>query len=71
LNFDFWLLKTVFTFIPTIIELGLVCVLLAQKVSAVIAGIVFVTFVAYVWWTIDITQAAASSRKEVCKKIFL
>lgn len=57
----------VFTFIPTAIELGLVCVLLAQQVSTTVAGVVLITFVAYVWWTINITRAAASSRKEANK----
>ncbi|KAI5084448.1 hypothetical protein GOP47_0000617 [Adiantum capillus-veneris] len=57
----------VFTFIPTAIELGLVCVLLAKQVSTTVAGVVLVTFIAYVWWTIDITRAAASSRKEANK----
>lgn len=57
----------VFTFIPTAIELSLVCVLLAQQVSTTVAGVVLVTFIAYVWWTIDITRAAAASRKEANK----
>lgn len=57
----------VFTFIPTAIELGLVCVLLARQVSTTVAYIVLVTFIAYVWWTIDITRAAASSRQEANK----
>lgn len=57
----------VFTFIPTAIELGLVCVLLAQQVSTTVAGVVLITFVAYIWWTINITRAAASSRKEANK----
>ncbi|KAH7296791.1 hypothetical protein KP509_26G039000 [Ceratopteris richardii] len=57
----------VFTFIPTGVELGIVCVLLAKKVSTTVAGVVLVTFIAYVWWTIDITRAAAASRKEANK----
>ncbi|MCO5582225.1 hypothetical protein L7F22_036117 [Adiantum nelumboides] len=57
----------VFTFVPTAIELGLVVVLLAKQVSTTVAGVVLVTFIAYVWWTIDITRAAASSRKEANK----
>lgn len=57
----------VFTFIPTAIELGLVCVLLAQRVSAAVSAIVLLTFIAYVWWTIEITTAAAASRKEANK----
>ncbi|KAJ7546425.1 hypothetical protein O6H91_08G039900 [Diphasiastrum complanatum] len=57
----------VFTFVPTIIELALVCMLLAQQVSAAVAGIVLITFVVYVTWTIYITKVAAQTRKEVIK----
>ncbi|KAH8949613.1 hypothetical protein BDL97_10G041600 [Sphagnum fallax] len=57
----------VFTFIPTVVELVLVCGLLAQKVSGMVAGIVLVTFTAYVAWTVHITTQAAESRKQVNK----
>ncbi|XP_024541732.1 ABC transporter B family member 23, mitochondrial [Selaginella moellendorffii] len=57
----------VFTFVPTILELLLVCGLLAKQVSPIVAAVVVVTFTAYVAWTFYITQAAALSRKEVNK----
>jgi ABC-type transport system involved in Fe-S cluster assembly fused permease/ATPase subunit len=57
----------VFTFIPTVVELVLVCGLLAQKVSGMVAAIVLVTFTAYVAWTVHITTQAAESRKQVNK----
>eukprot|EP00850_Spirogloea_muscicola_P006557 SM000031S11566 [mRNA] locus=s31:365488:371156:- [translate_table: standard] len=55
----------VFTFIPTAVELALVCGLLAKQISPAFAGVVLLTFVAYVAWTIALTKAAAASRKEV------
>ncbi|GBG81246.1 hypothetical protein CBR_g31918, partial [Chara braunii] len=54
-----------FTFVPTVVELVLVCGLLAKHVSPLFASIVFGTFVVYVVWTIFLTQAAAASRKQV------
>ncbi|KAL3700724.1 hypothetical protein R1sor_018746 [Riccia sorocarpa] len=57
----------VFTFVPTAVELAFVCVLLAQQVSSLVAGIVLTTFAAYVAYTVVITSAAAASRKEVNK----
>lgn len=57
----------VFTFVPTFVELVLVCGLLATKVSGAIAAIVALTFAAYVTWTVHITSRAAESRKEVNK----
>lgn len=44
----------------------MVCGLLATKVSPSVAGIVALTFVAYVTYTVQITTRAAESRKEVC-----
>lgn len=52
----------VFTFIPTAIELVLVCALLSHQVGAAVAGIVLLAFLAYVIWTVKITTAAALSR---------
>lgn len=46
----------VFTFMPTVLELGLVCTLLARKFRPAVAGLVLVTFVAYVTWTTVMTQ---------------
>lgn len=46
-------------------ELAFVCLLLAQQVSGLVAGIVLTTFGAYVAYTVVITSAAAASRKEV------
>ncbi len=43
---------TVFTFILTLVELVLMCGLLAQKVSGKVAAIVLVTFTTYVVWTV-------------------
>jgi ABC-type transport system involved in Fe-S cluster assembly fused permease/ATPase subunit len=60
-----WAVGLVFTFIPTVVELVLVCGLLAQKVSGMVAAIVLVTFTAYVAWTVHITTQAAESRKQV------
>jgi ABC-type transport system involved in Fe-S cluster assembly fused permease/ATPase subunit len=62
-----WAVGPVFTFIPTVVELVLVCGLLAQKVSGMVAAIVLVTFTAYVAWTVHITTQAAESRKQVNK----
>jgi hypothetical protein len=45
-----------FTFLPTSLELAFVCSLLAAKFSAVVAGLVGATFVAYVAWTLKLTQ---------------
>lgn len=57
----------VFTFVPTFVELILVCGLLATRVSSKVAGVVVLTFAAYVAWTVRITSRAAESRKEVNK----
>jgi len=57
----------VFTFVPTFVELILVCGLLATRVSSKVAGVVLLTFAAYVAWTVQITSRAAESRKEVNK----
>ncbi|CAK9200251.1 unnamed protein product [Sphagnum troendelagicum] len=57
----------VFTFILTLVELVLMCGLLAQKVSGKVAAIVLVTFTTYVVWTVHITTQVAESHKEVNK----
>ena len=46
----------VFTFLPTIVELGLVTTVLARKFSASIAAAVLATFVLYVAWTTWMTK---------------
>ena len=56
----------VFTFIPTAVELVVVCALLSHQVGAAAAGIVLLAFLAYVIWTVKITTAAALSRIKVC-----
>lgn len=61
----------VFTFVPTFVELILVCGLLATKVSGLVAAVVAVTFAAYVVWTVQITTRAAESRKEVLSHYLL
>lgn len=48
-----------FTFIPTFIELVLVCGLLARIFQPLLAILVIATFCAYVFWTAKLTQAAA------------
>lgn len=55
----------VFTFMPTAIELILVCTLLAQRFKPAVALAVLATFVAYVAWTTVMTKAATEVRKEV------
>ena len=48
-----------FTFIPTFIELILVCGLLAKIFQPLLAILVVATFATYVVWTAKLTQAAA------------
>ncbi|KAL3155600.1 hypothetical protein ABBQ38_010855 [Trebouxia sp. C0009 RCD-2024] len=55
----------VFTFMPTAIELVLVCTLLARRFRPAVALAVLATFVVYVWWTTVMTKAATEVRKEV------
>lgn len=54
---------TVFTFILTLVELVLMCGLLAQKVSGKVAAIVLVTFTTYLAWTVRITTQVAETHK--------
>lgn len=49
----------VFTFVPTAVELVLVCFLLGRIFKPIIAVMVVGTFVAYVFWTAQLTKAAA------------
>jgi ABC-type transport system involved in Fe-S cluster assembly fused permease/ATPase subunit len=49
----------VFTFIPTAVELVLVCGLLGRIFQPVVAICVVATFAAYVFWTAQMTKAAA------------
>ena len=49
----------VFTFVPTAVELVLVCALLGRIFQPVIAIMVVATFAAYVLWTAQLTKAAA------------
>ena len=46
----------VFTFMPTAIELVLVCTLLARRFRPEVALAVLATFVTYVWWTTVMTK---------------
>lgn len=55
----------VFTFMPTVVELILVCTLLSSAFSPVLVLIVLGTFVVYVLWTVYFTSQAAQLRKEV------
>ena len=48
----------VFTFMPTAIELVLVCTLLAQRFKPAVALAVLATFVAYVAWTTVMTKVS-------------
>lgn len=52
----------VFTFIPTAVELVLVCGLLSRTFTPVVSGLVLGTFVAYTLWTAALTRAAAEVR---------
>lgn len=49
----------VFTFMPTAIELMLVCGLLARTFTPIVSSLVVGTFAAYVAWTAALTRAAA------------
>ena len=49
----------VFTFLPTAVELVLVCGLLARTFTPIVSGLVIATFAAYVTWTASLTRAAA------------
>jgi ABC-type transport system involved in Fe-S cluster assembly fused permease/ATPase subunit len=53
----------VFTFVPTAIELVLVCGLLARTFAPAVASLVVATFIAYVLWTASLTRAAAEARR--------
>ncbi|KAK9862805.1 hypothetical protein WJX84_006068 [Apatococcus fuscideae] len=57
----------VFTFIPTFVELVLVCGLLARTFRPLVSIMVVATFVAYVTWTLYMTTAATEARKQVLK----
>ncbi len=57
----------VFTFVPTAIELVLVCGLLARTFAPAVASLVVATFIAYVLWTASLTRAAAEARR-ACKQ---
>lgn len=62
----------VFTFMPTAIELILVCTLLAQRFRPAVALAVLVTFVAYVWWTTVMTKVhAAAAAIVLCSALTL
>ena len=54
----------VFTFVPTIVELVVVCVLLWRTFSPAVVVLVLATFAAYVTWSVALTQLAASRREE-------
>lgn len=49
----------VFTFLPTALELVLVCGLLARTFTPIVSALVVATFAAYVAWTAALTRAAA------------
>ena len=53
----------IFTFLPTILEIVVVCGLLYRAFSPATAGLVLATFVAYVAWTVALTGVAAERRK--------
>ena len=55
----------VWTFVPTLIELAVVCALLASRFSAREAGAVAATFAAYTTFTVRLTTAAAAARQRV------
>ena len=49
----------VFTFLPTAVELVLVCGLLARTFTPLVSALVVGTFALYVGWTASLTRAAA------------
>ena len=51
----------VFTFLPTAVELVLVCGLLARTFTPIVSGLAIATFAAYVAWTASLTRAAAEA----------
>ena len=53
----------VFTFLPTAVELTLVCALLWRAFSWHVVAFVLATFVAYVEWTVRMTGVSAELRK--------
>ena len=53
----------VFTFLPTAVELTLVCALLWRAFSWHVVAFVLATFVAYVGWTVRMTGVSAELRK--------
>ncbi len=55
----------VFTFIPTAVELVLVCGLLSRTFTPIVSGLVLGTFVAYTLWTAALTRAAAEVRLQM------
>jgi ABC-type transport system involved in Fe-S cluster assembly fused permease/ATPase subunit len=55
---------TIFTFLPTAVELVAVCALLWRAFSGAVVGLVLVSFAAYVGWTVAMTSLAANRRTE-------
>eukprot|EP00271_Cylindrocystis_brebissonii_P011636 TRINITY_DN29520_c0_g1_i1.p1 TRINITY_DN29520_c0_g1~~TRINITY_DN29520_c0_g1_i1.p1 ORF type:complete len:886 (+),score=112.14 TRINITY_DN29520_c0_g1_i1:332-2989(+) len=55
----------VFTFVPTFVELVLVCWLLARQLSPAFAIVVLLTFACYIAWTILLTKASITRRKDM------
>eukprot|EP00898_Chlorokybus_atmophyticus_P004909 jgi/Chlat1/5419/Chrsp35S05230 len=55
----------IFTLMPTVLELGLVCALLMRDFNPNFTGAVLLTFAAYVTFTIHVTGLATVRRKQV------
>mmetsp|Transcript_18042 Transcript_18042/g.50463 ORF Transcript_18042/g.50463 Transcript_18042/m.50463 type:complete len:853 (+) Transcript_18042:34-2592(+) len=55
----------IFTFIPTALELLVVCTVLARAFSPLVGALVVLTFAMYVTWSVVMTRIAADARKEV------
>ncbi|KAJ9529892.1 hypothetical protein QJQ45_022301 [Haematococcus lacustris] len=55
----------IFTFVPTALELLIVCGVLAKAFNPLVGGLVLATFGAYVAWSVTLTQMAAAARKHV------
>jgi ABC-type transport system involved in Fe-S cluster assembly fused permease/ATPase subunit len=53
----------VFMFMPTAVELVLVCGLLYYSFGPAVVGIVLATFTMYVAWTVHMTSVSAGLRK--------
>jgi len=64
-SFQYIYRAAIFVFLPTILELVAVTAVLARSFNPVVGGMVAATFLAYITWSITMTQLATAVRKEV------